>query len=108
VRGTGAVANNNGGVIYGSNMIIEIESCIFKDCFALYQGGACYVDGIINLTIKKTTFTTCEAMDLGGAIEIRIAGEDTENNYTASFESCMFDRCVGSEGGGIHCHNISC
>jgi hypothetical protein len=97
----GGTTNFNGGVLCGTNMIVLIEDCHFKDCYAYNLGGACFVNGTGNFRVINSTFTNCKVNPgdgTGGACEVRVP--------SSFFELCLFDRCEANEGGGLHLHNV--
>ena len=95
----------HGAAIYSHtsySVLIDLTSCVFKDCKASKNGGAIYVNQSTSLIVTDTLFHNCatnsdENEPGGGAIRIRGSGS------TLSVSSSIFFSCnanVGSHGGG--------
>jgi hypothetical protein len=91
-------STRNGGVLVCQNMNITIDNCSFNNCFAYYQGGACYFvftsAGYI-VTITNSVFSDCESLS-GGVISVYVVF----TSVSISVDDCTFRNCSSSDMGG--------
>ncbi|OHT12893.1 hypothetical protein TRFO_17035 [Tritrichomonas foetus] len=117
-----SVSSTGGGAIHSYCTTINVESCMFQNCYSslggaifffdlastitlqnLYfdscssiSGGGLYCPKLAVITIQNNTFCKCEATNSGGAI---FASETT---ITFSNDASIFDGNKASKGGGLY------
>ena len=92
-------AEANGGALYLSGSVAEINACEFTDNAANYRGGAIYITATpknVTIDINNSTFEGNESVNNGGAIYIIENGANSEIVTTL----CTFDGNKATGNGG--------
>ena len=90
---TFTVANSGGGIYNANNSQSEVDSCIFRNNFAVYGGGAIFNSGS-TLHMDSCLIEDNSADIRGGAIY--------NINSLPTFTRCVISENIAPEGGGMY------